>query len=360
MPHLERLLDISADAHFKSKPYTRTSPFRPQKVTAFMARPVASESIDAKEDIDEGIVQAIEEDDLVELYLIKIGQTPLLTAREEIDLAKQMERGKSAAQKLAQSDINPKLRPKFEKAVADGQKAWELMIKANTRLVISVAKKYRGRGILFLDLIQEGNIGLMKAVNKFEYSRGKKFSTHATWWIRQAITRAIDNQGRTIRVPVHANSDLRRLSKIIKQLTQKPDGEPTIDQLAEAMGMTEEKVKLLLRAKSKHLRWEMPVGDYKNDILGDFVEDDSILPSTETIAQNQLKKQIQDLLLSLPPREALVLQLRFGLVDGKNYTLKEIGEKLSFTKEWIRKIEAKALSRLRFSIHFTELMDYLK
>jgi RNA polymerase primary sigma factor len=244
--------------------------------------------------------------------------------------------------------------------VWNGQAAREHLITANSRLVISVAKKYIGRGVPFLDLIQEGNIGLIRAARKFDYRRGHKFSTYATWWIRQAVTRAIADQGRTIRVPVHMGDQINRLIRVSHQLTQELGHDPTSEELAEALEVPVKKAEQMIQVARRPLSLETPTDEDEDSVLGDFIEDAEALAPAEAVTQNMLKEQIQEILLSLPPREVRILQLRYGLVDGESYTLEEVGKKLGVTRERVRQIEAQALSRLRHPTHSRRLKDYLR
>ena len=315
---------------------------------------------EATDELDEGTLAAIETDDTVGLYLKEIGRISLLTAQEEVDLAKRIERGKLASKKLASNGKDPKQRIKLEAIIADGQAAREHLITANSRLVISVAKKYIGRGVPFLDLIQEGNIGLIRAARKFDYRRGHKFSTYATWWIRQAVTRAIADQGRTIRVPVHMGDQINRLIRVSHQLTQELGHDPTSEELAEALEVPVKKAEQMIQVARRPLSLETPTDEDEDSVLGDFIEDAEALAPAEAVTQNMLKEQIQEILLSLPPREVRILQLRYGLVDGESYTLEEVGKKLGVTRERVRQIEAQALSRLRHPTHSRRLKDYLR
>ena len=226
--------------------------------------------------------------------------------------------------------------------------------------MISFAKKYIGRGVSFLDLIQEGNIGLIRAARKFDYHRGHKFSTYATWWIRQAVTRAIADQGRTIRVPVHMGDQINRLIRVSHQLTQELGHDPTSEELAEALEVPVKKAEQMIQVARRPLSLETPTDEDEDSVLGDFIEDADALAPAEAVTQNMLKEQIQEILLSLPPREVRILQLRYGLVDGESYTLEEVGKKLGVTRERVRQIEAQALSRLRHPTHSRRLKDYLR
>ncbi len=314
----------------------------------------AAEAVELDIDLD-----LIDIDDSISLYLKEIGRVPLLTADEEVSLAKRMERGREARQKLTQGVDNLDERDKQLLAVKDGQAAQEHLIKANSRLVVSVAKKYVGRGVPFLDLIQEGNIGLIRAVKKFDYRRGYKFSTYATWWIRQAVTRAIADQGRTIRVPVHMYEQINRLTRTSRQLVQELGRDPTTDEIAERLGVPPRKVEQIIRVSQRPLSLEMPVGEEEDSYLGDFIEDAEADSPTDSASQTMLRQVIDEIFESLTPREVRILQLRFGLVDGYSYTLEEVGKKFGVTRERIRQIEAQALGRLRHPSRSRKLRDYL-
>jgi len=301
----------------------------------------------------------IEIDDSISLYLKEIGRVPLLTAEEEISLAKRMEKGRDSRRKLAQGVEDWEERERLLWFVRDGQAGQEHLIKANSRLVVSVAKKYVGRGVPFLDLIQEGNIGLIRAVKKFDYRRGFKFSTYATWWIRQAVTRAIADQGRTIRVPVHMYEQINRLTRTSRQLVQELGRDPTTEEIAEELGVSARKVEHIMRVSQRPLSLEMPVGEEEDSYLGDFIEDEDAAAPNEAAGQQILREVIDEIFQSLTPREVRILQLRFGLVDGYCYTLEEVGKKFGVTRERIRQIEAQALSRLRHPSRSRKLRDYL-
>jgi RNA polymerase primary sigma factor len=314
------------------------------------------ESADAGQNID---LSQIEMDDSISLYLKEIGRVPLLTAEEEVELAKRMERGQLAKQRLEEGVEDPIEQEYLLWVVRDGERAQEHLIKANSRLVVSVAKKYVGRGVPFLDLIQEGNIGLIRAVNKFDYRRGYKFSTYATWWIRQAVTRAIADQGRTIRVPVHMYEQINRLTRTSRQLVQELGREPTTEEIAEALGVSPKKVEQVIRVSQRPLSLEMPVGEEEDSYLGDFIPDEDAQSPTDEASRQLLREVIDEIFASLSPREVRILQLRFGLVDGYNYTLEEVGRKFGVTRERIRQIEAQALGRLRHPSRSRKLRDYL-
>lgn len=301
----------------------------------------------------------IDTDDTIGLYLKEVSRVPLLTAVEEVQLAQRIEKGRSGREELAQGAVNPKRRLELRRLVEDGWDAREHLITANSRLVISVAKKYMGRGVPFLDLIQEGNIGLIRATKKFDYRRGHKFSTYATWWIRQAVTRAIADQGRTIRVPVHMGDQINKLLRVQHQLTQRLGREPSVEELAEALDVPPKKVENMIQVARRPLSLETPTDDEEDSVLGDFIEDDEAPPPDETATYNLLREHLSEVLNGLPPREVRILQLRYGLLDGQAYTLEEVGRKMGVTRERVRQIEAQALSRLRHPTIRRKLRDYL-
>ncbi len=313
------------------------------------------------EDTEEDIYRAIEVDDTIGLYLKEIGKVPLLTAEEEVELAKRMEEGRKMQLKYKNARFrSEEQRQQVEAIIEDGLAAREHLIRANSRLVISVAKKYIGRGVPFLDLIQEGNIGLIRAANKFDYRRGHKFSTYATWWIRQAVTRAIADQSRTIRVPVHMGDQINKLLRVSHQLTQRLGRDPTPEELAAELDLPLRKVEQMLDVARRPLSLEMPTDDEEDSTLGDFVEDtDSPAPPDEVNA-DMLRDVLMEILSELPPREVKILQMRYGLLDGQTYTLEEVGKKLGVTRERVRQIEAQALSRLRHPAHARRLRDFLR
>ena len=298
--------------------------------------------------------------DSVRLYLQEIGETDLLTMQEEVWLAKRMERGLAAEERLAADlMLSPEDREEFGYDRKDGEDAREHLIRANLRLVVSVAKKYVGRGLSFLDLIQEGNIGLMKATDKFDYMRGYKFSTYATWWIRQAITRAISDQSRTIRLPVHVGETINRVKKMSHRLQQIYEREPTHEEIASAMDLPEDKVRQVLEVSRHPVSLEAPVGQDGDAFLGDFIEDDSTPAPLELASQQLLKSQIGEALHKLTERERRIIILRFGLEDGRFRTLEEVGKEFGITRERIRQIEAKALRKLRHPSYSRKLRGYL-
>ena len=286
-----------------------------------------------EEELDLSVPVGVSIDDPVRMYLKEIGKVPLLTAEEEIDLAQRMEQGdEDAKHKLSE---------------------------ANLRLVVSIAKRYVGRGMLFLDLIQEGNLGLIKAVEKFDYRKGYKFSTYATWWIRQAITRAIADQARTIRIPVHMVETINKLIRVSRQLLQEYGREPTPEEIAEEMGVSEEKVREIIKIAQEPVSLETPIGEEEDSHLGDFIPDDDAPAPAEAAAFTLLKEQLMSVLSTLTPREEKVLKLRFGLEDGRARTLEEVGKYFKVTRERIRQIEAKALRKLRHPSRSRKLKDSL-
>jgi RNA polymerase primary sigma factor len=298
--------------------------------------------------------------DSVRLYLQQIGETDLLTMQGEVDLSKRIELGKFAQAELDASEgLSLAERKQLHALVEDGERARAHLIQANLRLVVSVAKRYVGRGMSFLDLIQEGNIGLMKATDKFDYKRGFKFSTYATWWIRQAITRSISDQSRTIRLPVHVGETINRVRKTSHRLQQIYEREPTADEIGRAMDMTDEKVRQVLDVSRHPISLEAPVGQDGEAFLGDFIEDSALPPPVELASHQLLKMQIAEALDKLSERERRIIVLRFGLEDGKFRTLEEVGREFGITRERIRQIEAKALRKLRHPSYSRQLRGYL-
>ncbi len=301
-----------------------------------------------------------EEVDPVGQYLKEMSRVPLLTHEEEIALAKRIERGREALRELQRlNGRHRRRRRELEAVIRDAQEAREHLIKANTRLVVSIAKRYIGHGVPFADLIQEGNLGLMKAVDKYDYRRGFRFSTYATWWIRQTISRAIADQGRTIRVPVHMIDRIRLMYRKAQELEQTLGRPPTPAELAEAMGLPERKVQWMMQVSWLPLSLESPVGDEEDSELGMFVEDRKTPGPAQLTYQNMLREKLEEVLSTLPPREAMILRLRYGLENGRAYTLEEVGQKFGLTRERIRQIENKALRRLRHPRRARQLKDYL-
>ena len=309
--------------------------------------------------IDDNYLANIDTDDTIGLYLKEVGRVPLLTAVEEVELAQRIEHGRLAREELARGNVSPRRRKELQVFIEDGWAACEHLITANSRLVISVAKKYMGRGVPFLDLIQEGNIGLIRAAKKFDYRRGHKFSTYATWWIRQAVTRAIADQGRTIRVPVHMGDQINKLLRAQHQLTQRLGRDPSVEELAGALDVTPQKVENMIQVARRPLSLETPTDDEEDSVLGDFIQDEEVAAPDESATYNLLKEHLESVLNGLPPREVRILQLRYGLLDGQAYTLEEVGRKMGVTRERVRQIEAQALSRLRHPAIRRKLREYL-
>jgi len=306
-------------------------------------------------------LEQVSSDDTVNIYLREMSIVPLLTNEEEISLAKRIEDAFQANLELAQLNVksNTKRALELELIVRDGLHARDNLIRANTRLVVSIARRFTGRGVPFLDLIQEGNLGLMKAVEKFDYQRGFRFSTYATWWIRQGISRSIADQGRTIRVPVHMTDRIRQLNKTTQQLEQKLCRPPTIEELAESMGIETAKVRWIQQVSQIPLSLESPVGDEDDSELGMFIEDVETPGPAQLTYQTLLRERLEQILGTLPPREARVVRLRFGLGQDRAYTLEEVGQKFGLTRERIRQIEGKALRRLRNPSCIRLLRDYI-
>jgi RNA polymerase primary sigma factor len=299
--------------------------------------------------------------DPVRMYLKEIGKVPLLTAEEEVDLAKRIEAGLFSSEKLATSKkLNDKMRHDLEWIERDGQLAKKKLVEANLRLVVSIAKRYVGRGMLFLDLIQEGNLGLIRAVEKFDYTKGYKFSTYATWWIRQAITRAIADQARTIRIPVHMVETINKLIRIQRQLLQDLGREPMPEEIAKEMDLTPDKVREILKVSQEPVSLETPIGEEEDSHLGDFIEDSDAVVPVDAASFILLQEQLDSVLHTLSDREKKVIQLRFGLTDGHPRTLEEVGREFGVTRERIRQIESKTLSKLRHPSRSQKLRDYLE
>jgi RNA polymerase primary sigma factor len=299
-------------------------------------------------------------DDSVGLYFREMGQQGLLSAEEEVQLAMEIEAGRAAVEALESgSVVDPNEIDRLEHAREVGDAARAHLIRANTRLVVSIAKKYRGRGLQFLDLIQEGNVGLMKAVEKYDYRRGNRFSTYATWWIRQAVTRALANHGRTIRIPAHLGGRISKLYQVAQELEQEYGRQPTAEEIAENMDLPADRVRWMLRTSRQPVHLERPVGDESDAELGDFIEDIEAPAPAETVAQTMLTEEIGDILDQLTPREARILRLRYGLQDGESRTLKEVGEMFGLSRERIRQLEKEALRKLRHPNFAGHLRQYL-
>lgn len=300
-------------------------------------------------------------DDSVGLYFREMGQQSLLSADEEVQLAKEIEAGREAVNYLEanKDDLDGNALDDLSQTIEIGDAARAHLIRANTRLVVSIAKKYRGRGLQFLDLIQEGNVGLMKAVEKYDYTRGNRFSTYATWWIRQAVTRALANHGRTIRIPAHLGGRISKLYQIAQELEQELGRQPSAEEIAEQMELPAERVRWMLRTSRQPVHLERPVGDESDAELGDFIEDVDAPPPAETVAQTMLTEEISEILDQLTPREARILRLRYGLQDGESRTLKEVGEMFGLSRERIRQLEKEALRKLRHPNFAGHLRQYL-
>ena len=324
------------------------------------------------EKIDLSVPDGVSIEDPVRMYLKEIGKVPLLSAEEEIELAKNMEAGAVAKEKIAilksreenateeeLAEIKEEIK-NLQKDLDAGDEAKKRLAEANLRLVVSIAKRYVGRGMLFLDLIQEGNLGLIKAVEKFDYRKGYKFSTYATWWIRQAITRAIADQARTIRIPVHMVETINKLIRVSRQLLQELGREPTPEEIAEEMSMPVERVREILKISQEPVSLETPIGEEEDSHLGDFIQDDNVPVPADAAAFTLLKEQLEEVLGTLTEREQKVLTLRFGLEDGRARTLEEVGKEFNVTRERIRQIEAKALRKLRHPSRSRKLKDYLE
>lgn len=306
------------------------------------------------------LYEAPDSNDAVALYLQEVSKVPLLTHEEEISLSKRIEAGRKARAILADGPVSKKRHLELIRLVEDGWAAREHIITANFRLVISVAKKYVGRGVPFLDLIQEGNIGLIRATKKFDYRRGFRFSTYATWWIRQAISRCVADQGRTIRVPVHMGDQINRMRRYSHKLTQKLGRDPTLEELAGALDVTVKKVEELLQVAQRPLSLELPSDDDEDHELGDYTPDNILPAPADKVTEKIMREHLHDVLNTLPPREVRILQLRYGLHDGRSHTLGEVGKKLGVTRERVRQIEAQALRRLRQPQFRRQLQDYLQ
>ena len=307
------------------------------------------------------LVDSFAIDDPVRMYLKEIGKVPLLSPEEEIELAQKMSAGNLAQEQLDESEgsFTDEDVAQMKVLIKDGEKAKQKLAEANLRLVVSIAKRYVGRGMLFLDLIQEGNLGLIKAVEKFDYTKGYKFSTYATWWIRQAITRAIADQARTIRIPVHMVETINKVIRVSRQLLQELGHDPSPEEIAEEMSMPVDKVREILKIAQEPVSLETPIGEEEDSHLGDFIPDEGASEPSEAASFTLLKEQLVDVLSTLTPREEKVLKLRFGIEDGRTRTLEEVGKEFNVTRERIRQIEAKALRKLRHPSRSKKLKDFL-
>jgi RNA polymerase primary sigma factor len=356
LPVIERVYDILLNAGIEILDDEEVS----EKKPAVPLKETEVEKENENKLAEVSAIDAIDSGDSVGLYLSQVGRVPLLTRDEEVELAKRIERGRRVRDNLARGPVSPKQRAKFERLIQDGMAAREHLIMANSRLVISVAKKYVGRGVPLLDMIQEGHVGLMRAVKKFDYRRGHKFSTYATWWIRQAVTRLVADHGRTIRIPVHMGDRINRMLRSRHKLTQELGREPVREELAECLEVSPQDVDYMLRVAQRPLSLEKPTEQEGDAVIGDFIEDHDAPAPEEITLQEILEDRVQELLETLPHREALVLRLRYGLESGEVHTLKEIGEKMGITRERVRQIEAQALRRLRNPGLRRELVDFVR
>ncbi len=356
LPVIERVYDMLLNAGIEILDDEDVS----EKKPAVAVKEDETEKEDENKLAEVSAIDAIDSGDSVGLYLSQVGRVPLLTRDEEVELSKRIERGRRVRNNLARGPVSPKQRAKFERFIQDGMAAREHLIMANSRLVISVAKKYVGRGVPLLDMIQEGHVGLMRAVKKFDYRRGHKFSTYATWWIRQAVTRLVADHGRTIRIPVHMGDRINRMLRSRHKLTQELGREPVREELAARLEVSPHDVDYMLRVAQRPLSLEKPTEQEGDAVIGDFIEDQDAPAPEEITLQEILEERVQDLLETLPHREALVLRLRYGLEAGEVHTLKEIGEKMGITRERVRQIEAQALRRLRNPGLRRELVDYVR
>ena len=325
----------------------------------------AMEEISEEEIVDpSSMVDAFGTDDPVRMYLKEIGKVNLLTSDEEVSLAQDMVAGSAAKEQLeelekAGEELPEEVRTQMNKLIKKGERAKQRLAEANLRLVVSIAKRYVGRGMQFLDLIQEGNLGLIKAVEKFDYTKGYKFSTYATWWIRQAITRAIADQARTIRIPVHMVETINKVIRVSRQLLQELGHDPTPEEIAQEMAMPVERVREILKIAQEPVSLETPIGEEEDSHLGDFIPDEDASEPAEAASYTLLKEQLVEVLSTLTPREEKVLKLRFGIEDGRTRTLEEVGREFNVTRERIRQIEAKALRKLRHPSRSKKLKDFL-
>lgn len=363
--NVEALEDIMDDLQkagvviMAEPPAEHTTPIAPDEPSDDDLETLDSALVDLMKDA--GYQQALETDDVVGLYLKEAGSVPLLTYEEEVALAKRMAAAVTAQTQVDEFGDSLPMDDRYDlqAIIYDGELAQEHLIRANSRLVISIAKKYIGRGVPFLDLIQEGNIGLIRAARKFEYERGHKFSTYATWWIRQAVGRAVADQGRTIRVPVHMGDQINRLRRISLTLTQEHGRDPTSEELAVAMETTPDKINDLIEVARRPISLETPTDEDEESEIGDFVEDTRSLAPDIATEREMLGEYLQTALDRLPEREAKILQLRYGLLDGEAHTLEEVGREMGVTRERVRQLEAQALNRLRRSSSHAILRDFL-
>lgn len=358
----QRLLDLGVDVVEDEEILEEEE--EEEEAEAAAPGPVAEDADDDRRRARKEVDQALKAptNDPVRMYLKEIGRVPLLTAQEEVSLAKRIEAGELATEKLVKAGGDPDDDESFKLrwTEMDGAKAKRHLVEANLRLVVSIAKRYVGRGMAFLDLIQEGNLGLIRAVEKFDYAKGFKFSTYATWWIRQAITRAIADQARTIRIPVHMVETINKLVRIQRQLLQDLGREPTAEEIAHHMEMTPAKVREIQKISQEPVSLETPIGEEEDSSLGDFIEDSDAVVPLERASFKLLQEQLESVLTTLSEREKDVIRLRFGLVDGQPRTLEEVGKRFGVTRERIRQIESKTLSKLRHPSRSQKLRDYLE
>ena len=350
---LETLLDVLKG---------RGIPVYEDEEAADEAEPGGVERYDEPDDngaSDEVALTDIPIRDTTGMYFHEMSRVPLLTRQEEVELSHKWQDARQARQALSQNSHDEKERARLRRQIREGIRARERLIMANTRLVVSIAKRYQGHGMPFQDLIQEGNLGLMRAVDKFDPDLGYKFSTYATWWIRQAVTRALPDQGRTIRLPVHMSDSVRRLRRTVHDLEQETGRSPNVDEVAEAMGVDTDRVRWMMQVARRPLSLQTPVGEEEDSELGQFIEDEAAPMPTQVAEQALLRQELEELLESLTPREARVLSMRFGLEDGQPRSLEEIGNRFGVSRERIRQIEKQALQRLRHPRRSRRLRDYL-
>jgi RNA polymerase primary sigma factor len=365
LPQVEENLDLLEDVFDEllsaGIPYSDNGleQLKRRLVTSGIREEGTSGTAAESEDETGEVTEAVDAGDLMGVYLSQASRVPLLKREEEVELAKRIERGRNASKKMAKGSLSSKKCAQLEHLIEDSLAAREHLILANLRLVFSVSKKHMGRGVPLLDLIQEGHIGLMRAAKKFDYRRGYKFSTYATWWIRQAVTRAIADQSRTIRLPVHMGDRISKMYRIRHRLTQELGREPTIKEIAKKLGVSPAKVRKMIRFSRHTLSLELPVGDEEDAVLGDFIEDTSSPAPEESITKTLLEENVQEVLDELPAREVRVLQLRFGLWGERMHTLHEAGKKMGITRERVRQIQGNALRRLRTLSRRERLVGYL-
>jgi RNA polymerase primary sigma factor len=321
---------------------------------------LAADEEELRQEEEPGVLANIPADDLLSVYLAEMAQEPLLTHQEEIELAQQIEMGRQAVQAIRETDYTAEEYERLQAQAQAGQAARERLGRANTRLVVSIAKRYRGSGIPFTDLIQNGNVGLMRAVDRYDYRTGNRFSTYATWWIRQAVTRSLANQGRIIRIPVHTGGRMRKMAQVAQRLEKEQGGRPTPEEVAAEMDESPEKVRQMMRWATRPISLELPVGEEGDAELGDFIAAEEMFGPEEMTDARLLNETVDRLLRELSPREARVLRLRYGLEDGKTRTLKEIAQKFGLSRERIRQIEREALAKIRLVAPEYRLQHFLE